>query len=138
MLAVYAHGFCLDPDPLNQEETMHSSPRPLLPPKFLGRNYFPGHRLSLLEQQLLPGLLCDDQSNRTQNLQYFMMGLSMSMTIFLLIRLKRLCVLPVKTHWSNLLLQKGLPMARRYSLQCFLEKRHGRILSPTSVNRGSC
>ncbi|CAL8166180.1 unnamed protein product [Prunus armeniaca] len=32
----------------------HSSPRPLLPPKFLGSNNFPGHRLSLPEQQLLP------------------------------------------------------------------------------------
>lgn len=34
----------------------HSPPCPVLPPKFLGSKNFPGHRLSLLERQLLPGL----------------------------------------------------------------------------------
>ncbi|XP_034206470.1 protein TIFY 4B-like [Prunus dulcis] len=130
----------------------HSSPRPL-PPKFLGSNNFPGHRLSLLEQQLLPGLRCDDQSNRTSEqltifydgiinvydnipankAQAIMRSASENSSVKPLVaeRLKtdrqKPPLKPKSLSVSKI--RAGLPMARRYSLQCFLEKRRGRNIN---------
>ncbi|KAL6297602.1 hypothetical protein ACE6H2_005744 [Prunus campanulata] len=134
----------------SMEAEFESSPRPLLPPKFLGSNNFPGHRLSLLEQQLLPRLRCDDQSNKTsEQLTIFYDGIinvydnipvdkaqaimrlaseDSSVKPLVAERLKIDRQKPPLKPKSLLVskIRAGLPMARRYSLQCFLEKRRGK------------
>ncbi|TQE07382.1 hypothetical protein C1H46_007035 [Malus baccata] len=130
----------------------HSSPGPSVPPMLLGSNDFRGDRLSLLERKLLPGLRCGDQSNKTsttEQLTIFYNGIvhvyddipadkakeimclaseNSSSKPLIRERLKK-APPPLRPQLSVSKLRAGVPMARRHSLQCFLEKRRGRIIN---------